>query len=118
MIAEKPAEGILKRNDWGDSKVYQIVCTCGDPDHDHAVWVEADDTGVSIVIYTTNTSTFWNKSRWRQVWDLFTKGYVKQEVSLIMNEQQVYNYADALTNAVNDVKLFKAKETAARGKKE
>ena len=108
MKAQTPAEGVLKRNDWGDTKCYQIVCGCGDPDHDHSVWVEAEDTGVSVVVYTTNTSAFWSKSRWRQMWELLTKGYVKQEVSILMSEQQALNYANALTTAVEDVKLFKS----------
>lgn len=107
MKNQTPAEGILKRNDWGDSKVYQIVCGCDDPDHDHSVWVEAEDTGVSVTIYTTNTSTFWSKNRWRQMWELLTKGSVKQEVSLLMSRQQAFNYAETLKSAVNDVVQFR-----------
>ena len=108
MKAEKPAEGVLKRNDWGDTKYYQIVCDCSDPDHDHNVCVEAEDTGVSVIVYTINTSTFWSKTRWRQMWELLTKGYVKQEVALSMTEQQALNYAGVLTKAVEDVKMFKS----------
>ena len=117
MKVQIPAEGVLKRSEWGDTKCYQIVCECGDPDHDHSVWVEAEDTGVSVVVYTTNTSTFWSKSRWRQMRELLTKGYVKQEVSIQMSEQQALNYANALTTAVNDVRLFRAKAQATRSKK-
>lgn len=107
MKYQPPAEGILKRSEWSDSKCYQIVCGCGDPDHDHSVWVEAEDTGVSVVIYTTNTSTFWNKRRWCQMWELLTKGYVKQEVSVIMSKQQAINYAETLKSAVKDVEEFR-----------
>jgi hypothetical protein len=107
MKAEAAAEGVLKRSDWGDSKSYQVVCGCGDTDHDHNVWVESEDTGVSVVIYTTNTTHFWSKGRWRQMWELLTKGYIKQEVSILMSEQQALNYANLLTQAVDDVKVFK-----------
>jgi len=107
MKAQQPAEGILKRNDWGDSKIYQVVCDCSDPDHDHNVWVEAEDTGINVVIYTTNTSTFWSKNRWQQLWELLTKGYVKQEVGILMSEQQALNYAEILKLAIKDVKEFK-----------
>lgn len=116
MSSETPAKGILKRNEWGDSHAYQVVCECGDPDHDHSVWVEADDTGVSVIVYTTNTSTFWSKNRWRQIWELLTKGYVKQEVSIIMDEQQALNYANMLTSSVDHVKYFKEQSKAAREK--
>lgn len=114
MKAQQPAQGILKRNEWGDCISYQIVCDCGDSDHDHNVWVEAEDTGVSVIVYTTNTSTFWSKSRWSQMWEILTKGYVNQEVGLLMNEQQALNYASALTQAVNDVKLFKTNRLKAK----
>ena len=53
MKAEKPAEGILKRNDWGNSKWYQVVCGCGQEYHDHNVEVEADETGVNVNIHLT-----------------------------------------------------------------
>lgn len=107
MKEQIPATGILKRNDWGNSKTYQVVCGCGDPDHDHNVWVEADNAEVSVIIYTTNTSTFWSKNRWRQIWELLTKGYVKQEVALSMSEQQALNYAETIKSAIQDVKDFK-----------
>jgi hypothetical protein len=107
MKTEIPAEGVLKRNEWGDTKCYQIVCNCGDADHDHNVWVEADDHEVSVIIYTTNTTPFWSKRRWRQMWDLLVCGYVKQEVAIAMTEQQAVNYANVLTQAVEDVKIFR-----------
>ena len=47
MKIEVPAEGIMKTNDWGDSKVYRVTCSCGASDHDHHVWVEADESDVS-----------------------------------------------------------------------
>lgn len=106
MKVEKPAVGILKNGDWGDTLSYLVVCGCGDPDHSHNVWIEVDDTEtVSVVVYTTNTSTFWSKNRWRQMWELLTKGYVQEEVSLLMSEQQALNYANTLTQAVGAVKI-------------
>jgi hypothetical protein len=109
MKAEIPATGILKRNEWGDTKCYQIVCNCGDSDHDHNVWVEADDHEVSIIIYTKNTTPFWSTRRWHQMWELLVRGYVKQEVAISMNEQQAMNYAETLKSAVEDVKGFRKK---------
>jgi hypothetical protein len=107
MKPEVPAEGILKRHAWGDTKCYRIVCNCGDSDHDHNVWVEADDHEVSVIIYTTNSTPFWSKRRWRQVWELLVQGYVKQEVAISMNQQQTLNYAETLKSAINDVTQFR-----------
>ena len=109
MKAETPARGILIVNDWGDSKVYDIVCGCGQPSHSHNLWVEADDTGVNVNIYVTIASPFWSMGRWKQIWTLLTKGYLEHETTICMSEQQALNYATALTSAVEDVKLFRNK---------
>lgn len=117
MLTEKPADGILKLNDWGESKWYYITCDCLDSDHAHTVNIEADDHGVNVHVYATVKTRFWEKRRWRQIWSLLTRGYAEYEGTVILKEQQAINYAEALTSAVNDVKLFKAKQQAARGKK-
>ena len=108
MKAQTPAEGVLLRKDYGDAKVYKIVCECGDCDHSHEVWVEADETGVSVTVYTQQKTKWWELNRWQKIWTLLTKGYIEVESNLIMGEQQVLNYAETLKSAVKDVKLFKA----------
>jgi hypothetical protein len=117
MTPEKPAEGILRLNNWGESIWYQVSCDCTDPDHAHTVEVEADDHSVSVTVHTTVKTRFWGRRRWQDIWSLLTRGYVEYEASVILKEQQAINYAAALTSAVNDVKLFKAKQDAARKKK-
>jgi len=107
MTPQTAAEGILKRNDWGDSKIYQVVCDCSDANHDHNIWVEAEDCGVTVTIYTTSKSKWFEMSRWRKIWILLTQGYIEEETSIIMKEQQALNYAETLKNAVEDVKNFK-----------
>jgi len=103
MKAQIPAVGILKRGDYGDSKSYQIVCECHDPDHDHNVWVEAEDTRVTVTTYTTQMTKIWEMSRWKTIWILLTKGYVEYQASIIMTQQQALNYAETLKSAVSDV---------------
>lgn len=117
MKTETPAEGILRLNDWGDSKWYYITCDCTDPDHAHTVEVEADDHSVSVTIYTTVKTRFWGRRRWRDIWSLLTRGYVEYEASVILKEQQALNYAATLTNAVADVKVFKKQMMDERSKK-
>lgn len=107
MNAQIPAVGILKRNDYGTSECYQIVCECGSADHDHNLWVEADEHSVTVTLYTTAKSKWWSMNRWKKMWILLTKGYIEYEADLIMNEQQALNYAETLKKAVNDVKSFK-----------
>lgn len=107
MLSEIPAVGILKRSDWGDSKCYQVVCDCHQPDHDHNVWVEADETGVTVTTYTTQKSKPWSLNRWQTIWILLTKGYVEYEANICMDKQQAINYADTLKAAIVDVEIFR-----------
>jgi hypothetical protein len=135
MKPQTPAEGILKTNDYGDSKWYQVVCGCGQPDHTVTVEVEADDSGVSVNTYATVKTDYWTESvkkrydidspwlqewdwfwkdlvngfftRLRLTWDIWIKGYVRAETTTLMSEQQAINYAHTLTSAVKDVKLFR-----------
>lgn len=137
MKAEKPAEGILKTHDWGNSKWYKVVCGCGQPDHEINFEVEADDTGVNVSTYATVKSDYWtetvkkryniNNPYWQELdwaikdiingfvtrlkltWTVWTKGYIQCETVVTMTEQQTLNYAETLKQAVNDVKEFRKK---------
>ncbi len=135
MKAENPAEGILKRNDFGDSKYYQVVCGCGQEYHDHNLEVEADETGINVNLYITVKTDYWSElvekrydidSPWLQevdwivkdlinglwtrlkiTWELWTTGTVTAQSTIAMSEQQTYNYAETLKSAIQDGKDFK-----------
>lgn len=135
MKAQTPAEGILKTNDFGDSKWYQVVCGCGQPDHTLTVEVEAEETGVNINTYVTAKTDYWSESvkkrydiespylqeldwalkdiwngfitRIKLTWTVWTKGYVQCETTITMSEQQALNYAETIKSAIQDVKDFK-----------
>jgi hypothetical protein len=110
MKAQAPAEGILKRSDWGDAVTYQVTCECQDSNHDHNIWVEADDGCVTVTTYTTQKSKWWSLNRWQTIWILLTKGYVEYESNIIMTEQQALNYAETLKTTIKQVKTFKEKK--------
>lgn len=135
MKAQTPAEGILKTNDFGDSKWYQVVCGCGQPDHTLTVEVEAEETGVNVNTYVTAKTDYWSESvkkrydiespylqeldwalkdiwngfitRIKLTWTVWTKGYVQCETTITMSEQQALNYAETIKSAIQDVKDFK-----------
>jgi hypothetical protein len=135
MKTETPAEGIMKTGEFGDSKFYKVVCSCGQPDHDVNFEVEADETGVNVNTYVIAKSDYWGEtfvrrfdidSTWLQEWDWFwkdlindvvrrvkltwriwTRGYVQTETTISMTEQQALNYAETLKKAIQDVKDFK-----------
>lgn len=135
MKAQTPAEGVLLRNEWGDSKWYQVVCGCGQEYHDHNVEVEADETGVNVNIYATAKTDYWSDliekrydidNPWQQefdwfwkdlvngiwtrlkvTWQVWTTGAVTVETTISMSEQQTLNYAKTLENAIQDVKNFR-----------
>jgi hypothetical protein len=118
MKSQIPAEGILKQNDWGNSKVYRVVCECGDSACDHNVWVEADDHDITVTTYVTLRTNFWSKTRWQNIWTLLTKGYVDYEGCIVLKKQQALNYAETLKTAISDVEKFSTerKEKSATAK--
>lgn len=93
--------------DYEHSRSYKIICQCGAEDHIHDLWVEADDTDVTVNIYVTVKSQFWSVNRWKQMWQLLTKGYLKYETNLALNQQSALNYSKTLEKAVEDVNQFK-----------
>jgi len=107
MKSQVPARGILLVNDWGSSKMYKAVCECGDNDCTHTIDIEAEDTGVTVTVYTKTRTNFWSKSRWYHIWTLLTKGHVDFDTTIIMNKQVALNYANVLQLAVNDVEVFR-----------
>jgi hypothetical protein len=110
IVAQTPAEGIMKTNDWGDSRVYRIACNCGDENHNHNMWVEADDGDITVTIYTTGKTNYWSKTRWYHIWTLLTKGYIDTESTVCFSKQQALNYAETLKSAIVDVEEFRAKD--------
>lgn len=142
----EPLEGILKTGDFGDSKHYHIVCSCGDTDHAHDVNVEieADDCDVSVHVYVTVSNDYWTdvfkrryrySSGWRHqfenlwkppvnaflrrlkfTWEVWVKGETQFQTTLIMSEAAAKNYSAALDKAADDVKLFKQERMKKNGK--
>lgn len=138
MKTQKPAEGILMTNDYGNSKWYHVVCGCGQPDHSLTVEVEAEDTGVSVNTYVTLKSDYWTErfkpnygmdnpwleefdwawkrlanGLWRRLkltWVLWTRGYVQTESTILMSRQQALNYAETLKDAVRAVEEFRKEQ--------
>ena len=120
MNPEKPAQGILKRSDFGDAKAYEILCDCGNEEHYHSIWIEADDVGVSVNIESKTTTDYWVKlveprydidNDFLQWWDNFWKhvvnqiytrsrlvfaavfkGYITTYSNVLLTEQQALNY--------------------------
>ena len=109
MTPQIPADGILKTHEWGDSKVYRVACVCGDENHNHNVWIEAEDTDIVVTVYTTTQTNFWSKTRWYHIWTLFAKGYIDTESSVHLTKQQALNYAETLKSAIIDVEDFRKK---------
>lgn len=134
MKAEKPAEGILKTNDFGNSKWYHVVCGCGQPDHSLTVEVEAEETGVNVNTYARVKTDYWSetfKKRydienniiqnldwfWKDVvnglirrvsltWSVWIKGYLDFETTVLMSKQQALNFSKTIESAIADVEEF------------
>ena len=107
MKAQKPAEGILKTNEFGNYKSYYVHCECGSAECAHHVWVEASALDVTVSFGLTLRSKWNSMDRWKQIWQILTKGYLDVESTLVLNEQAALNYAETLKVAARDVKKLR-----------
>lgn len=140
MKAQTPAEGILKTNDFGNSKWYKVICHCGNDDDAFDFEVEADENGINVNTYFTQKTDYWSEtfkprynidSIWLQEidwfvkgvindfinkiklsWTIWSKGYLKVQSTTILTEQQALNYAETLKSAIKDVKQFQQERKA------
>jgi hypothetical protein len=118
MIPERPAKGILKNGDFGDAMFYHVRCDCGNEDCAHEIEVEADDCHIQVHIYHVQHTKWWSKGRWKQIWQILTKGYAEMQTTIILDEQTALNYADTLVCAIEDVKEFRGKRNDRRNSNE
>lgn len=107
LQAQVPAEGILKEGNFGDAMFYYVHCDCGNDDCAHIVEVEADDCNVCVNLYHTQHTKWWEKGRWKQIWQILTKGYAEMQTTIVLKEQAALNYSAVLASAVKDVKKFR-----------
>lgn len=107
MKAQKPAKGILKTTEFGTFKSYHVHCECGSPECAHHVWIETSDMDVTVSFGLTLRSKWYSMSRWKQIWQILTKGYLDVESTLVLNEQSALNYAETLRLAMKDVKQLR-----------
>lgn len=112
MRSEKPATGILKQGDFGVAMFYYVQCECTDPDCAHTIEVEADEVEVSVHLYHTQHTKWWEKNRWKQIWQILTKGYAEMQTTIVLNEQTALNYSEVLKSAMKDVKTFREQRKA------
>jgi hypothetical protein len=145
LKAQTPAEGIMKTSDFGDSKFYKVVCSCGQSDHEIDFEVEAAEAGINVNTYVTVKTDYWTESlkkrfdidnpylqeldwaikdiwnglitRLKLTWTIWTKGYVKVESTIAMTEQQAYNYSETLKLAIADVKDFNKRSKSSKESK-
>jgi hypothetical protein len=115
---QKPAEGILLQKDFGNCRFYNIPCDCGNPEHNITLEIEADETGISVRHYVKVKTDWWTMPtsyRWlndfihrcKLTWNVWINGYLEYEATTIMSEQQAFNYACTITQAIREVESAK-----------
>lgn len=107
MKSQTPAEGIMLQKDWGKAKSYTVACDCGDHEHNVHMWVEVapeqDVQDVTLTFYVQTTNSWWDKNRWQQIWEILTKGYTKNEATVILSKQAALNLSTVIRNSVNEL---------------
>ena len=103
IIPQTPAKGVLMMTDYGTSKMYKAVCHCLSDSCSHTIDVEQDGDFVVVTIYTEQKTNFLEKSRWKHIWQLLTRGQATFETSIIMDKQVALNYASTIQCAIKDI---------------
>jgi hypothetical protein len=107
MKAQTPAEGVMLQKDWGKARSYTVACDCGDHEHNAHMWIEVtpekDVQDVTLTFYIQTTNSWWDKNRWKQMWEILTKGYTKNEATVILSKQGALNLSTVIRNSVNDL---------------
>jgi hypothetical protein len=146
LTPQMPAEGILVHRDFGDSKFYAILCECGNESDTITMEVEADESNVSINLWTKVKTDWWNKA-WRERYDIenpilqkvhwsvvdllngvwhriklthsiWVKGYYEMESWTVLTRQQAINLSNVLVTATDDVVKFREEFKAKQALKE
>ncbi len=135
--AQIPAQGILLKSDFGDSKYYRIACRCGNEDDDINMNIESEDGTITVHVWT-NVKTAWWRHRFADrdnflvhwclqrlndylnridvAWTALTKGYVECESWTLMNKQEAYNLSNTINMAIDDVEEYEKQRAAKRNK--
>ena len=107
MKSQTPAEGIMIQKDFGKAKAYTVACDCGDHEHNTHMWIEVtpekDVQDVTLTFYVQTTNSWWDKNRWKQIWEILTKGYTKNEATVILSKQGALNLSTVIRNSVNEL---------------
>lgn len=133
MQTEKPAEGIMKTHDFGDSIYYRVDCACGNEDDQIDFEVELDKEMKQVILnlWTVQKTDWWTKPfkeysssenafvewveegwfrfwnglfiRLKHTWTLWWYGYVKYYSTTIMSQQQALNFAETIKTAISHV---------------
>jgi hypothetical protein len=144
--AQAPADGILKKGDYGDSKFYTVVCSCGNPDDEIDFEIEVDECRIHMNTWTIQKSDYWSllvdenyqpyirnsflysidssirklingiHTRISLTYKLWTVGYLKYHQTTIMTEQQALNYAETIKTAIKDMHQFQKDQELKRKK--
>lgn len=95
---QSPAEGISQHGE----DFYHISCECTDFEH-AVVMVRNNDeefSDVEVEFYV-NSHTPWDKNRFRQIWDLLSKGYIEYQSSILLSKQSALNMGTKLIELAN-----------------
>lgn len=115
LKAETPARGVYLRKEFPNSIWFGVACECSDEEHNHEVWVESDPEFdfVSVHVFTTTHtrhSQGWGTTAWkrftekvRYTIDLWFRGYIETEASIMMDRQVAINYADVLKKSIQAI---------------
>lgn len=81
---------------------FTVLCDCYNLDHSVGCWVEVDgdEYSLSVLHYVEVQTPVFGISRWKAIWNLLTKGYLKYNAEIILDSEAANNWVKVLSKAV------------------
>lgn len=109
MQPETPALGISRSDSWDDAMVYNVECSCTDPDHSIVSWIEIgqdpDINEIDVTFYVQTDFRGWRKLHQRiaEAWRVLVGGRSVRHHSLLLKKQAALNFSAAVNQSIEDL---------------
>lgn len=110
MKAEKPANGIMKTNEWPQSQSFRIACDCHSESHAVDMWIEVagdatEPPRVQVEFFVNMTVPFWSQgfNRLRAAWRTLWFGEATHAHTMLLNKQAALNLSEAIRQSIQQL---------------
>jgi hypothetical protein len=132
MDYQEPSLGIMTMMKSDRGNIYRVSCSCGEPDHDMTFHLETVDDEIEMHTYVNVNTDHWSNwlmldlyklvdnyvlysalysmvttintivRNTKLTWNIWSKGSIKFESTIIMKKEQALQYAETIKHAFGE----------------